>query len=205
MNYEQAYKAIIKKMPQNFDDEIEGVIIERKLKQVMPDDLLEIVEAILSSEGWTDFATVKRVIDEYIKRNVNTLNNVAKQESSKIYEKMTACFGVFDRLRVEKSADIKSFRFTNFLKPESKERLFADKELEVIGDAYKELKTVEDHTAFECLYNIATFLDNRAIYRAFEESILKRMKMRYFPTALQAPKANNSIFERLADQKRLAQ
>jgi len=205
MNYEQAYKAIIKKMPQNFDDDVEGVIIERKLKQVMSEDLLDIVEAILSNSGWTDFATVKRVIDNYVKKGIDELDTVAKQESNKIYQKMTACFEVYDRLRIEKSADIKSFRFTHYLRPETKERLFADKELEIIGEAYKALKTVESHTAFECLYNIVNFLDNRAIYREFEQAILNKMKMRYFPTALQAPKATNSIFDKLANkQKRLA-
>ncbi len=203
MTYEQAYKAIIKKMPQNFDDEIEGAIIERNLKQVMSDDLLDIVETILSSDGWTDFATVKRVIDEYKKRNVDQLETVAKQEASKLYQKITACFDVYDKKRLEGDV-ISNYRFTLFQKSDTKEKFFAEKELEIIGEAYKELKTVATHTAFECLYNIATYLDNRSIYQAFERAILQKMKVRYFPTALNAPKANNSIFDKLANQKRLA-
>ena len=203
MTYEQAYKAIIKKMPQNFDDEIEGAIIERNLKQVMSDDLLDIVETILSSDGWTDFATVKRVIDDYKKRNVDQLETVAKQEASKLYQKITACFDLYDKKRLEGDV-ISNYRFTLFQKPDTKEKFFAEKELEIIGEAYKELKTVATHTAFECLYNIATYLDNRSIYQAFERAILQKMKVRYFPTALNAPKANNSIFDKLANQKRLA-
>jgi hypothetical protein len=205
MNFEQAYEAIVNKMPQGFDDEIEGVILKRQLRKIPNESLIDIVESVLTSSGWTDLSVVKRVIDDFLRTITNPLRDIAKTEASKIYQKLEACFTTYDNKRYEDSSvDIKTFMFMNFKSVDSGEPFFKQKEIEVLGAMYKEVAIDDGATAFERFYQIARFLNNNILYDSLENIIYGRLLFKTLPQALPKPQDTPAIFKKLADMKRLS-